>query len=200
MVETQKPLESCWARRKMSLKRAAIVLMVFVLFGCAAQSGLLVEIAPKPESYSWWLRANFQPKGTRIQGIPVADINSSWRYANEFESGAFPDVSLGERLEKTMDRTETSFTLAMSPGGVARRVSLGIYERWNGERGTFLLYLAQTEQGAFTLIGAEEISRKPEFAVLMSKGAADFEVWWCYYCDVSSRYRWNGLKGRYEPD
>ena len=173
--------------------------MVLILFGCAAQSGLLVEIAPKPENYAWWMRANFQPQGTRIQGIPVADINSSWRYANEFDLGVFPKESLGEGLDKTMDRTNTSFILLMSPDGAPRRISLGVYERWNGERGTFLLDLIPSERGSFSLAGAEEISNKPEFAVLMPKGAADFEVWWCYFCDVSSPYRWNGLRSRYEP-
>jgi hypothetical protein len=172
---------------------ACSFLMIAATSG-AAQSNAFVSIAPEPSYYAWWLRADFHPFETQVRGIPVKQIRATWCKAAEFRKELFPP----ELAADFADTGGLSFSIdGYFDGSKVRQVALiGVYEACNGERGSFLLILAQPPGKPPTIRFLHEIPEL-QFGMLAAMPDSTIGVFHCMACDHITRFKWDKAKKRF---
>jgi hypothetical protein len=64
--------------------------MVLYGFSTAPCSHVKIKVSPEPKNYAWWLRTEFIPVDKEVRGIPVEQLDASWRLASELTMDAIP--------------------------------------------------------------------------------------------------------------
>ena len=156
-----------------------------------AQEKPFVVIAPTPDYYAWWLRAEYHPFGTEVRGIPVARIRPGWCKANEFRKDLFPPDEA-----KYFEGSSHSFTVdGFFDGSKVKQAALvGVYETCKGERGAFLLVLAMREGKPPVIRFVREIPGEREFAMVEIGDASTITMYHCMDCDHVSKFKWSRTK------
>ena len=172
------------------MTRAILLALLFVLTPAIgnAQQNAFVTVAPQPEYYAWWLRAEYHPFGTEVRGIPVARIRASWCKANEFRKDMFPP-----ELAESFPGDNRSFAIdGFFDGSKTSQTALvGVYETCEGERGAFLLVLARSKDKLPAIRFVVEIPGEHEFALVYRVNASTIGVYHCMECDHVSKFKWN---------
>jgi hypothetical protein len=172
----------------------AAFLALAAIDGNAQQSDFL-SLAPEPQNYAWWLRAEFHPFGKEVRGIPVGRIRSTWCKATEFRKDLFPP-----ELASDFDQNGgVSFDAdGFFDGSKTKQTALlGVYESCTGERGTFLLVLSRPRSGQPTIRFLREMPGPHQFAVLGPVQNSTISVFLCMECDLVTQFKWNKSKGRF---
>lgn len=171
---------------------AASCLMATLVAG-NAQTNDFVSIMPEPSHYAWWLRAQFRPFEMQVRGVPVKEVRATWCKATEFRKDLFPPD-----LSSDLEQNDASFSIEGSfDGSKARQTALiGVYEACNGQRGSFLLVLQQS-QGKTPIIRFVQEMPGVQFGTLMALPDATIQVSHCMECDHATSFKWNKSKQRF---
>jgi hypothetical protein len=190
-----KPFD-CVAIRPWGFEMKGILLasLFFILTTAVGntQSNEFVSIAPEPEYFAWWLRAEFHPFDMEVRGIPVGKIRTTWCKATEFRQDLFPPG-----LASDLDHSGgLSFTVdGFFDGSKTRQTALvGAYETCVGKKGSFLLILAWPQGGAPVIRFVREMGIP--FGMLMAVGDT-VTVFHCMECDHVTEFRWDKSKRRF---
>jgi hypothetical protein len=169
-----------------------------LVFAAYAQQSF-VTVAPQPENYAWWLRAEFHPFHEEVRGIPVGKIRKGWCKATEFTKDLFPSELIFAGGRDVMADSGLSFAVeGFFDGSKVRQTALvGVYESCTGEKGSFLLILAQSRSGPQAIRFIQAAPSKHQFVALAALPDASILVMDCMGCDTASRLQWDKRKRRF---
>ncbi len=122
------------------MKRIPCILLTALLLLSIPKIGMAVK-------YAWWLLITYEPETTRIQSIPVSDIDPSWSLAEVLSKEAIPPEQMSD-FEKHYEPYGYSFSKEgdFNADGKQDRALVGIYKDKSGEFGRFLLILTEYER------------------------------------------------------
>src|SRR5512136_1496152 len=83
---------------KYQMKYWGHLLLFLLITGCsiATDKQIITRVSPEPKHHAWWLRIEFVPVHKEIRGVPVRQIDPSWRFASELRKEAIPPELLLE--------------------------------------------------------------------------------------------------------
>jgi hypothetical protein len=181
--------------RSRNFAKAALLasLLVSPAVGHAQQSEF-VKIAPEPKVYTWWLRAEFHPFGTKVRGIPIGAIRKSWCKATEFRKDLFP----AEAVPDLDHSSGLAFSIDGSfDGSKTRQTALiGVYETCAGARGSFLLVLDHSPNNQTKIMSVHEMPDQ-QFGMLAALPDSTIQVYHCLECDLATEFRWDKSRRRF---
>lgn len=164
-----------------------------MLLSCstATNKQLITRVSPEPKDYAWWLRIEFVPVHKEIRGVPVRQIDPSWRLASELRKEAIPPELLLEWGTDIMQESGLYFSLHgdFNHDGIEDLVLVGVYENKSNERGSFVLILSRDDERRWHKSFLEYLG-KPGFAALDNKGNP-IRVWFCMECDYGASLVWD---------
>jgi len=170
-----------------------------VIIGCsiATDKQIVTRVSPGPKYVAWWSRIEFAPVHKEIRGVPVHQLDSSWRLASELCKEAIPSELLLEWGTDIMQESDSSFFLYgdFNKDGVEDLALVGVYENKSGERGSFVLILSKDNQGRWHKSFLEYLG-KPGFTALSKKNDS-IEVWFCLECDFGALLIWDTETRKY---
>jgi hypothetical protein len=174
------------------MRRIALAALLIILAAAALAQQPFVTLDPEPAGYAWWLRARFNPTGTEIGGIPVAQIHKDWCKANEFTWDLFKDVLAADGTPASAYSYATFSVEGRFDHSKTMQVALvGVYETCAGVRGSFLLVIDKdSRRMRFLQAGPEEHS----FNALIPQPDATILLLHCLECDHRDVLRWNAKK------
>ncbi|OPY76991.1 MAG: hypothetical protein A4E64_01291 [Syntrophorhabdus sp. PtaU1.Bin058] len=182
----------------MILRNLLYILLLMVLYGCstAPYNHTRVQVAPEPKNYAWWLRTEFIPVDKEIRGIPVEQIDASWRLASELIIDDIPEELRCEDGCNLMEDSGLSFSRSgdFNRDGIVDLALIGIYEDKALNRGSFLLILSKDGKGKWRKSFLERLG-KPAFAALSEKDP--MKIWYCMECDFGALLIWDKENNRY---
>jgi len=182
------------------MKRIALAALVAALATAALATAALATAAQaqgfvtmKPGKEAWWLRASFNPAGTEVRGIPVAQIKKGWCKATEFSDAVIgKDVLAQDDAAKTMTQTGFSFSAESNfDGSKTKQVAtVGVYQTCGGKKGAFVLI---ADQGTNKVRFVSATETDTQFAVI-GWNRNDIYISSCLECDGGRTLRWNPKK------
>jgi hypothetical protein len=185
-------------KKTMRLRVAVKILLLIFLAGCsAAHSGIVkAVVSPEPKNYAWWLRTEFIPVHREIRGIPVQQLDPSWRLASELSKEAIPKELLYQGGTDAMEASRLSFSRSgdFNHDGIEDLALIGVYQDKEEKRGSFILILAKDKAGRNQKSFLQHLGR-PAFAAL--SGKEPMEVWFCMDCNYGVNLLWDGENGEY---
>lgn len=171
---------------------AAVCLCLTVLSSvCRADSHTFVSVAPEPTNHAWWLRAEYNPFGKTVRGIPIKLISKHWCYANEFTA----DLISAEYMRGVWP--ELSFSVTSRFGHGRKKTALvGAFETCAGKKGIFLLILERRKNAKIVRF-LEQYQFQKSFAALRLTPKDTLELWWCSDCDNSQELAWDAKRKKF---
>jgi hypothetical protein len=144
---------------------------------------------------AWWLTVNFKVEGTSIEGIPIENIDPSWKYANILSRDKIPKKALDSDPYDPMTEYNYRFIIEkdINNDGSAEKILTGVYETKDGNKGRFILILETVKkswQKAFLKKGGETSG----FSILNE--TKEGVVFWtfCMECGMAGYIKWDGEK------
>lgn len=150
-----------------------LITFVALLAGCTTTTA--------PETgYAWWLIAEFEPHGKSVWGVPVKRLNEDWSEARLLETSDVKNTGK-DRVREEMEQYGLSFQLAadFDKDGDVERAGVGVFEREDGTKGSFLLVVGPNSEVEFL-----EITSATEAAFGVIRMEKDgLSHWYCLACD-----------------
>jgi hypothetical protein len=175
------------------------LLFFIVILGCsmATDKQIVTRVSPGPKHVAWWNRIEFAPVHKEIRGVPVRELDSSWRLASELRKEAIPSELLFEWGTDIMQESGLSFSHHgdFNNDGVEDLVLVGVYQNKSNERGSFVLILSKDHKGRWQKSFLEYLG-KPGFTALDNK-AGQVRVWFCMECDYGVSLIWDTEAKKY---
>ncbi len=171
------------------MTRIVLALLLTALATAAQAQGFYTL---KNGQEAWWLRAAFNPTGTEVRGIPVAQIQKDWCKATEFTPDNMKDLLAMEQAGETMKEAKLSFAVS---GNFARtrtkQVALvGVYQECGGKKGSFLLVI---DEGTNKVRYVDAMPGEEQFAAV-GANKTDIVFTSCLECDGGVTLRWNAKR------
>ena len=175
------------------------LILLILVTGCSTTRQVpMVIVAPEPAQYAWWLRIEFRPMHRTIQGIPIGELDPTWRFASELRKELIPRELLFKGGSDEMDDNQLAFTRLgdFDQNRTEDLALVGVYENRRGERGNFVLILTRTAAGAWQKLFITALPGRAGFAALAQR-SDDLEVWWCMSCDHFSTLVWDSQRAEF---
>ena len=192
-----------WGRALLAVLAVLVTWPGAAAVAASADSAVpLVQIATEPVWKAWWLRADLQPTGVQVRGLPLARLHPQWCAADEFTRDRFPaHVFGGPDGVDRLAAEHAAFTIdGPFDAGPRRLIALvGAYERCTGEVGHFLLVLDPTPRGLKLRYLLERPFNGSVLAVLRQVDANTLRFSACLACDEGVLLRWNAQTRHFEP-
>jgi hypothetical protein len=157
------------------------------------------RLAAQQHGEAWWLRAEFEPTGSAIRGIPIAALDASWAAASELTPAAIPpDVLFPGGLDEMAENQLAFARLGDFDGDGTEDLALvGVFRNKADERGIFLLVLSKTADGRWRKAHLDANVTHPGF-VALAVTARGLLAWDCMYCDSACAVLvWDAVQARY---
>jgi hypothetical protein len=174
-----------------------LFILVFVLIGCTDNPS--VPIKPEPSYQAWWLRISFTPNSKYIQGIPVNEIDPTWKKAYEFNKNDIPSKYLNEFDEDSMTVNNVAFSLQgdFNNDKIKDLAVTGVFLDKENKKGTFLIVFTEEKENILRVTHLQKWFYNTEFAVVDTRSKDGIGVWFCMYCNNGIFYRWEQSKNLY---
>ena len=190
--------KQCWVKTMMRFRNLLLIIFLMVLYGfsTAPCSHVKIKVSPEPKNYAWWLRTEFIPVDKEVRGIPVEQLDSSWRLASELTMDAIPKKLRCEDGCDLMKESGLSFSRSgdFNHDGTADLALIGVYEDKTFNRGSFILILSKDRKGKWKKSFLERLDR-PTFAALSQN--EPMEIWFCMECDFGALLLWDKDEKKY---
>lgn len=170
-------------RRYIPLLLAAAV----SLAGCANPP--LVRLRPEPANHAWWLRADFDPRGPALRGLPAGAVQAGWCAVDELSPVHFAAI---ERDDPPVPGTPAPIYATRGPDvdGRATTLLLAVFRTCRGATGTALVLLDGGQRPSRT-VAVEVLSMPAAYAMLGEVSRDTIQVVHCQECDAIDAYRWD---------
>jgi hypothetical protein len=148
-------------------------------------------VAPDPTNHAWWLRAEYNPFGKTVRGIPIKLISKQWCYANEFTA----ELISAEYMRDVS--AELSFSVESRFGHGRKKTALvGAFETCTHKKGLFLIILERRKNIKIVRF-LEQFQFQKSLAALRLTPKDTLELWWCSDCDNSQELAWNATQHKF---
>ena len=170
----------------------ALICLATVSLACRAHPTEFVHVAPEPSNSAWWLRAEYNPFGTSVRGIPIRRLSSEWCFANEFTPKLIPSEYMREVSP------ELSFSVESRFGhGRMKTALVGAFETCAHQKGLFLLII-ERHRGTSIVRYLKAFPVQQSLAALRITPDDTLELWWCSHCDNYEELAWDKKHKRYD--
>ena len=161
-----------------------IIFFIFLI----SKSTFAVDVA-------WWVNIEFKPTDTIIEGMPVAEIDNSWKYATLLKRSIIPKMALDSDRFDPMTEYNYKFTIEkdINKNGVLEKIVTGVFEDKNGNKGRFFLILEKSK-GKWIKLYLYKSGKKPGFNILKETDAGEIFWTYCMECGMAGYIKWDGKK------
>ncbi|MDA8125287.1 MAG: hypothetical protein M0009_08885 [Deltaproteobacteria bacterium] len=178
------------AKLKRHANHLALLLILFLSFllHCGSAAAAESSSANLPD-FIWWDHVEFFPTGKAIRGIPLSQIDPSWKFASELKKPRKVIAHIGRDIMK-------EYGIAFSRQGDFNKdgredlVTVGVYENKKGNRGSFILVLSKDSKSRWRKVSVIASLEKPHFQAVAEKNGK-IEIWGCIDCDWVNWLVWD---------
>lgn len=173
-----------------------LVLVVSPLPGVAAQEAVLV-IAAEPADAPWWRRAQWQPRGTQVHGVPIKRLHPQWCAAEALTAERFEPLVGAAVLDAALAGRRLRIDGTFDGGTTLQWAFVGAYRRCDGERGLFAAIVEPAKDRLRMRFLVEAPDPGSGLAMLDREPDGTLAVWWCADCANGNRIAYNRDKREY---
>lgn len=179
------------------MRRIALLACALVLAAPGCVTRPLVTIADQPASHAWWLRARFEPGGTRFRGLHVGALHPAWCAIGELLPEHFEEYERADGRDPAAPDAARYSVHGPYVDGRSTRVSLVAYRECAGATGTALVLFHPAMKGVARTIAVEPVASPAAYAMLRSSVEGEVHVMHCQDCDAIDIYRWEATGRRW---
>jgi hypothetical protein len=156
---------------------------------CAAEPVLV--IAGEPADNPWWRRAQWQPRATVVQGVPIKRLHPDWCAAEALQRERFDAAVGAAQVDAAMAGRRFLIEGSFDAGGAAQFAFVGVYRRCGGERGLFAAIVEPGKDRVRMRFLVEAPDPGSGLALLDREPDGTLAVWWCGDCGNGNRIAFN---------
>ncbi len=172
----------------------ALVLCLLVCVLCAPAADAVepvLVVANEPADRPWWQRAQWRPRATLVQGVPIKRLHPDWCAAEALQRERFDAAVGAAAVDAAIGQRPSSSKAKFDGRGATQIAFVGAYRRCSGEQG---LFAAIVEPGRERCACASWWScPTPAAASRSSSREPDgtLAAWWCADCANGNRIAFN---------
>lgn len=151
----------------------------------------VLTLAAEPADQPWWRRAQWQPRATVVQSVPVKRLHPDWCAAEGLTRERL-DAAIGASLvDQALEGR--SFTLEgnFDGTGAPQLAFVGAYRRCAGEQGLFVAIVEPSRDRVRMRFLVEVPDPGSALAMLAREPDGTLAVWWCADCSNGNRIAFN---------
>ncbi len=159
----------------------------------AADKAVFTVMA-EPADNPWWRRAQWQPRATSVQGVPIKRLHPDWCAAEALSRERLDEVVSAVVVDQALEGR--SFTLEghFDGGAAAQLAFVGAYRRCTGEQGLFVTIIEPSRERVRMRFLVEVPDPGSALAMLAREPDGTLAVWWCADCSNGNRIAFNREK------
>jgi hypothetical protein len=180
--------------KQMKLKHA-LLLLLFVSWGCSTNMSrhVMARVSPEPSNEVWYFRTEFIPVHKTIRGVPVEQIDSSWRLASELVGEALPYEGFSAMQELNLSFSRSG---DFNHDGVEDLAVVGVYETQSLDRGSFILVFSKNTDGTWRKVFVQRLV--PPFFLALTNENESIELLFCMNCESDAVLIWDKEENQYQ--
>jgi hypothetical protein len=173
------------------MKLARVLLLVLWVGAATGADKAVFIIAAEPVDKPWWQRAQWHPRATAVQGVPIKRLHPDWCAAEALSREHLSETVSATEVDQALDGR--SFTLEghFDGGGAAQLAFVGAYRRCSGEQGLFVAIIEPSRERARMRFLVEVPDAGSALAMLAREPDGTLAVWWCADCANGNRIAFN---------
>jgi hypothetical protein len=168
-----------------------VLASAFLTGAASAADKAVFTVAAEPVDKPWWQRAQWHPRATAVQGVPIKRLHPDWCAAEALSRERLSDALSATEVDQALDGR--SFTLEghFDGGGAAQLAFVGAYRRCSGEQGLFVAIIEPSRERARMRFLVEVPDAGSALAMLAREPDGTLAVWWCADCANGNRIAFN---------
>lgn len=175
------------------MKAGLILLLVLWAgpFTAQANDKVVFTVAPEPADKPWWRRAQWQPRATTVQGVPIKRLHPEWCAAEALGRERLDEAVGAALVDQALEGRSFALEGRFDGGGTAQLAFVGVYRRCSGEQGLFAAIIEPSRDRARMRFLVEVPDPGSALAMLGREPDGTLAVWWCAECSNGNRIAFN---------
>ena len=177
--------------------RPALVLVLVLWAGsCAVQAAdkAVFIVAPEPADKPWWRRAQWQPRATSVQNVPIKRLHPDWCAAEALNRERLDEAIGAALVDQALEGRAFTLEGNFDGSGAPQLAFVGAYRRCSGEQGLFVTIIEPSRDRARMRFLVEVPDAGSALAMLGREPDGTLAVWWCADCANGNRIAFNREK------
>ena len=178
--------------------KLGLVLLLMLLwagpFDVLAADKAVFAVSAEPADKPWWRRAQWQPRASVVQNVPIKRLHPDW-CAAEALSRERLDQAVGATLvDQALEGRGFTLEGNFDGSGALQLAFVGAYRRCSGEQGLFVTIIEPSRDRARMRFLVEVPDPGSALAMLAREPDGTLAVWWCADCVNGNRIAFNREK------
>jgi hypothetical protein len=157
----------------------------------ASAADKVLVIASEPADKPWWRRAQWQPRATLVQGVPIKRLHPDWCAAEALSRSAFDAAAGAAAVEQALAGRSLMLHGNFDGSGAPQIAFVGAYRRCAGEKGLFAAIVEPAKDRVRMRFLVEVPEPGSGLALLDREPDGSLAVWWCADCGNGNRIAFN---------
>jgi hypothetical protein len=174
-----------------------LVIWLVALPPASAAPDAVLTLAAEPADAPWWRRAQWQPRGTQVHGVPIKRLHPQWCAAEALTAERFEMLVGAAVLDAALGGRRLRLDGTFDGGTAPQWAFVGAYRRCDGERGLFAAIVEPSRDRMRMRFLVEAPEPGSGLAMLDREPDGTLAVWWCADCANGSRIAFNRDKREY---
>jgi hypothetical protein len=160
-------------------------------FVVVAADKAVFTVSAEPADKPWWRRAQWQPRATSVQNVPIKRLHPDWCAAEALGRERLDEAVGAALVDQALEGR--SFTLEghFDGSGAPQVAFVGAYRRCSGEQGLFVTIIEPSRDRARMRFLVEVPDPGSALAMLGREPDGTLAVWWCADCASGNRIAFN---------
>jgi hypothetical protein len=167
------------------------LVLVLVLWAApvvvAAADKAVFTVAPEPADKPWWRRAQWQPRATTVQGVPIKRLHPDWCAAEALGRERLDEAIGAAMVDQALEGRSFALAGNFDGSGAPQLAFVGAYRRCSGEQGLFVTIIEPSRDRARMRFLVELPDSGSALAMLSREPDGTLAVWWCADCANGNR-------------
>jgi hypothetical protein len=175
------------------MKPALLLMLVLCAGSCAVQAAdkAVFSVAPEPADKPWWRRAQWQPRATTVQSLPVKRLHPDWCAAEALSRERLDETVGAAAVDQALEGRSFTLEGAFDGSGAPQLAFVGAYRRCSGEQGLFVAITQPSRERVRMRFLVEVPDPGSALALLGREPDGTLAVWWCADCANGNRIAFN---------
>lgn len=151
-------------------------------------------VAPEPADKPWWRRAQWQPRATTVQSVPIKRLHPDWCAAEALNRESLDEAIGAALVDQALEGRAFTLEGNFDGSGAPQLAFVGAYRRCSGEQGLFVTIIEPWRDRARMRFLVEVPDPGSALAMLSREPDGTLAVWWCADCANGNRIAFNREK------